>query len=139
WLTVYHLPKIIGTLDALVFDAQRFGGRLRLLAGSAIDTVAGFILTPVANVVCVIFMLGLAFGRDGKVTWNGQRRGCYGISWREAPAALWPVTAVGVVLLAFLAATAPGAIPWFLLFAGGLLAAIPFTVVTSWPWLGELA
>ncbi len=139
WLTVYHLPKIIGTLDALLFDAQRFGGRLRLLAGSAIDTVAGFILTPVANVVCVIFMLGLAFGRDGKVTWNGQRRGCYGISWREATAALWPVTAVGVLLLAFLAATAPGAIPWFLLFAGGLLAAIPFTVVTSWPWLGELA
>ena len=35
--------------------------------------------------------------------------------------------------------TAPGALPWFLPFLGGLLLAIPFAVITSSPLLGALA
>lgn len=139
WLGIYFMPKIVGTLDAFLFSPHRYGGRARLLLSSGIEALSTFILTPVANLTSSIFMLGLIFGRDNKVNWDGQRRECYSVPWNVAARALWPVTAFGVVLLAFLATTAPGAIVWFLPFAAGLLLAIPYTVVTSWPGLGALA
>jgi membrane glycosyltransferase len=137
WMLLYFTPKIVGTFDALFFEARRYGGRLRLLAGSAIDTVATFLLTPIANVASSIFMVGLLFGQ--KVTWDGQRRDNYRVSWDAATRALWPVTTVGAAILAYLLTMAPGAVPWFMPFLGGLLLAIPFTVVTSWPRLGAWA
>lgn len=139
WLGIYFMPKLVGTLDAFLFWPHRYGGRARLLLSSAIEAVCTFMLTPIANLTSSIFMLGLLFGRDNKVNWNGQRRGCYSVPWNVAAQALWPITAFGVALTASLALTAPGAIPWFLPFLGGLLLAIPFTVVTSWPGLGALA
>lgn len=139
WLGLYFLPKIIGTLDAFLFCPQRYGGRLRLVASSAIEMMSTFILTPIANLTSSFFMLGLLFGRDNKVNWDGQRRECYSVPWDAAARALWPVTAFGVAVTAFLAFTAPGALPWFMPFLGGLLLAIPFAVITSSPLLGALA
>jgi membrane glycosyltransferase len=82
-------------------------------------------------------MIGLLFGR--KAVWNGQARDGYALPWSMAAAALWPQTLAGFALFAFLLTYAPGAVLWFLPFALGLMAAIPFAVITSWPALGELA
>jgi membrane glycosyltransferase len=137
WMVLSFLPKIIGTLDAFLDRPERYGGRLRLLASSAGELLFTFVLTPIANVTASVFMIGLLFGR--KVGWDVQRRDGYGLTWTAAASAYWPHTAFGGAILGFLAATAPGAIPWFLPFLAGLLAAIPFAVMTSSPALGVLA
>ena len=40
---------------------------------------------------------------------------------------------------ALLAMTQPAAIPYALFLAGGPALAIPFAVMTAWPWLGSFA
>jgi membrane glycosyltransferase len=137
WLTIYLLPKIVGFVDAFLHEAERYGGRGRLLLGSGIETLSSFALTPIANLTSTIFMIGLLFGR--KAVWNGQARDGYALPWSMAAAALWPQTLAGFTLFAFLVTYAPGAVLWFLPFAIGLMAAIPFAVITSWPALGALA
>jgi membrane glycosyltransferase len=137
WMALYFMPRIVGTLDALVFSAKRYGGRLRLLAGSALESAFTLMLTPIANVTASVFMLGLLFGR--KVGWDVQRRDGYGLSWASATKGFWPQTAFGCALALYLVDTAPGAIPWFAPFLAGLIAAIPLAVVTSSPLLGALA
>jgi membrane glycosyltransferase len=137
WLALYFLPRIIGTLDAFLDRPRRYGGRARLLASSALEALFTFALTPIANITASVFMVGLLFGR--KVGWDVQRRDGYGLSWEAAAASYWPHTAFGGAILLFLMATAPGAIPWFVPFLTGPLAAIPFAVITSSPALGVLA
>lgn len=137
WLTIYFLPKIIGTLDAFVYEARRYGGRVRLLVGTAIETCCSVLLTPIANLTSTIFMIGLLFGR--KVVWDAQRRDGYRLPWRTAARALWPQTFFGLAVLTYLMHSAPGAVVWFLPFLAGPIAAIPFAVLTSSPLLGHLS
>jgi membrane glycosyltransferase len=50
---------------------------------------------------------------------------------------LWPHTLLGAACLGAVGALQPDALPYLFVFlAGGLVLAIPFCVVTSWPWLG---
>jgi membrane glycosyltransferase len=52
---------------------------------------------------------------------------------------LWPHTLFGCAALALLAMTQPAAIPYALFLAGGPALAIPFAMMTAWPWLGSLS
>jgi len=52
---------------------------------------------------------------------------------------LWPHTLLGCAALGLLAMTQPAAIPYALFLAGGPALAIPFAVITAWPWLGNFA
>ena len=137
WILLYLAPKIFGLLDALLGSARRYGGPLRLLAGSALEIVFNFLLVPIQMFGDTVLMFGLLFGRT--VMWEAQRRDGYAVAWRDAFAGLWPHTLAGLAILAVLAANAPGAIPWFLPFAAGLALAVPFAVVTSEAALGLAA
>ena len=84
-----------------------------------------------------LFMAGLLFGRNAG--WDAQQRDGYRVPWTDAARGLWPATLFGLVILGFLAFTAPVAIPWFLPFLAGLVLSIPFAVFTSWPEVGAAA
>jgi membrane glycosyltransferase len=137
WILMILTPKIAGLVDAALRSAKLYGGGARLFFGGLVETVFSFLLSSISMVGQTIFMAALLFGKT--ITWDGQRRDRYRLSWSEAAKVLWPHTLFGFVLLAILAVGAPGAIIWFMPFLAGLLIAIPFAVVTASPELGALA
>ena len=67
-----------------------------------------------------------------------QNRAERGVGWGDAARLLWPHSLAGLAVFGALLAWAPGALPWTLPFAGGLLLAIPFCVVTAAPGFSGL-
>jgi membrane glycosyltransferase len=137
WILMLLTPKIAGFVDAVLKSSKLYGGALRLLLGGIAETVFGFLLTSISMVGQSIFMAALLFGKT--ISWDGQRRDRYRLSWGEAAKVLWPHTLFGFVLLAILVYGAPGAIVWFVPFLAGPLFSIPFAVATALPELGAYA
>jgi membrane glycosyltransferase len=137
WILMILTPKIAGLVDAALQSARLYGGTARLVLGGIAETIFSFLLSSISMVGQSIFMAALLFGKT--ITWDGQRRDRYRLSWGEAAKVLWPHTLFGFLLLALLAYGAPGAIVWFMPFLAGLLMAIPFAVVTASPELGAFA
>jgi membrane glycosyltransferase len=137
FVLMYLSPKLFGVADALLRSPRRYGGVIRILAGMIVETVFTFFIVPISFFNQTMFMIALLFGRNAG--WNAQRRDGYRVPWKVAVQGLWPATTFGLAVLAFLAFTAPGTIPWFLPFLGGLVLSIPFAVITSSPELGEAA
>jgi membrane glycosyltransferase len=137
WVVMTFWPKILGVLDAALRSAKRYGGLPRLFAGAFVETIFTFFLSSISMIGQTIFMSALLFGRT--ISWDGQRRDRYRLSWGEAAKVFWPHTLFALVLLAILAAGKPEAIVWFMPFLIGPLLAIPFAVFTALPELGALA
>jgi membrane glycosyltransferase len=137
WILMFLTPKLTGVLDAALRSGARYGGLGNLALSSVVETVFIFLLVPIEWFTQTMTMFALLFGRTAE--WDAPNRDGYRVSWRSAVQGLWPHTLFGGAILLFLAATAPGALPWFLTFLAGLVLAIPFAVVTSWPSLGRFA
>ena len=52
---------------------------------------------------------------------------------------LWPQTLIGWIVIGLVSTTQPAALPYILLLAAGPALAIPFAMLTAWPWLGRFA
>ena len=137
FFTMYLAPKIAGLLDAVLTKGgvASFGGPLRFATSAALELVFSFLQGAVSTIRTSIFMIGLAFGRS--VTWGGQSRDAYGISWGTALANFWPQTLFGVLVCGALYAISPTALYWSLPLTAGYLLAVPFAVVTANPALGR--
>ena len=135
---MYLMPKIAGLIDAVMTKGgvARYGGPVRFVAGAALELVFSFLQGAVSTIRTTIFMIGLAFGKS--VTWGGQSRDAYGISWRTAAQDLWPQLLFGVVVCGLLWLIAPAVFWWSLPLTAGYLVAMPFAVVTASPLLGRL-
>lgn len=130
-------PKIAGWLD-IAFrkgGTAAYGGRLRFAAGALVETVFSILLAPVVAFRVTIFLIGLAFGK--KVSWSGQQRDAWRLTWGTAFRGLWPQTLFGLALATMVASGAPSALPWAAPVLAGLCLAIPFAVLTSHPALGR--
>jgi membrane glycosyltransferase len=138
WILMYFSPKLFGVLDAMLSSASRYGGSLRLIGSALVETLFTFLIVPISMFATAYFMLALLFGKRA-VAWDAQRRDGYRVPWRSALAALAPQTLYGMAMIVFLAVLAPRALPWFLPFLAGVALAVPFAVMTSWPWLGAWA
>jgi membrane glycosyltransferase len=92
------------------------------------------LLSPIMWFGHTAFLVGLVFGRA--IGWIGQTREDHAVPFWLALRQLWPQTLLGLSALVLLALTAPAAIPYALLIAGGLALAVPFAVLTATPWLG---
>jgi membrane glycosyltransferase len=134
---MYLSPKIAGLADAMLTKGgvARYGGPLRFAVSAAIEIVFSFLQGAVSTIRTTIFMIGLAFGKS--VTWGGQSRDAYGISWRTAISDLWPQLAFGVLVCTGLYAASPTAFWWSLPLTAGYLIAVPFAVVTANPSTGK--
>ena len=137
WLVVYFSPRIFGVLDALLRARSHYGGTAQLVTGGIVEILFNFLLLPVAMFAAAHCMIALIFART--VTWEGQRRDGYRLSWTSAGKAFWQPTVFGAALLGILYVAVPGAIPWFVPFLMGLILAIPFAVFSSMPAIGAVA
>ncbi|TDH60216.1 glucans biosynthesis glucosyltransferase MdoH [Dankookia rubra] len=131
-----HAPKLVGYAEVLAKPrlAASYGGRGAFLRGAAAELGFTTLLDPVSTCNKALFLLALPFGGRG-AGWAPQNRSDRGVGWGDAARLLWPHTAFGVVVFGLLLATAPGAAAWALPWAGGLLAAVPFCVLTASPGL----
>jgi membrane glycosyltransferase len=137
FIFMYFSPKFFGVFDALMHFPRRFGGVLRLLAGTVVETIFSLLLVPITWFNQTMFMTALLFGKGAG--WGSQRRDGYRVPWLAAARSLWPATLFGAAMFLFVAMTAPAAVIWFLPFLAGPLLSMPFAVLTSSPELGDIA
>jgi membrane glycosyltransferase len=138
-LVMWFSPKIASAIDILMRPKLRrgFGGAGLFIISYAIETVYSILLCPILWFGHTIFLTGLLFGRE--IGWIGQTRDDHAVPFTLALRNLWPHTLLGCAALGLLAATQPAAVPYALFLAGGPALAIPFAMMTAWPWLGHFA
>ncbi|UPY38073.1 glucans biosynthesis glucosyltransferase MdoH [Sediminicoccus sp. KRV36] len=132
WVT-QHSPKLAGYAQVLMQGSQaaRYGGRGVFARGALLEILFTTILSPISCLNKSRFLLALPFG--ARMGWGAQNRAARDVGWADAGRLLWFHTLAGALAFGFLAVTAPWAI-WFALpWAGGLLLAIPFCVLTASP------
>lgn len=137
YLLMYLSPKLAGLADVLLTPGgtARYGGTGRFLAGAGIEIVSSFLVGAVTTFRLTLFMGGLVLGRS--ITWDGQARDAHGIPWGEAARGLWGPTLFGALVCGALALLSPAALLLSLPLTLGYLVAIPFTVLSASPALGE--
>ncbi|WP_268921326.1 glucans biosynthesis glucosyltransferase MdoH [Siccirubricoccus phaeus] len=128
-----HAPKLAGYAEVLLRPAlaARYGGRWAFLRGAAAELAFTALLDPVSLFNKAMFLVRLPFG--GGQGWAPQNRAARGVGWGDAVRLLWPHTLFGLGVFGLLLWAAPGAALWALPFAGGLVAAVPFCVLTASP------
>jgi membrane glycosyltransferase len=138
-LVMWFAPKIASAIDILLRPELRraFGGAGLFIISFAIETVYSILLCPILWFGHTLFLIGLLFGRE--IGWIGQTRDDHAVPFTLALQNLWPHTLLGCAVLGLLAVTQPAAIPYALFLAGGPALAIPFAMMTAWPWLGSFA
>src|SRR5262249_6915488 len=97
-----------------------------------VEIIFSLLLSVIVTLGSAVFMLGLIFGQT--VSWGGQARDTYGLSWRNATLALWPQTLAGSVLLVLFALTS--GMSWALPIIVPLGLSIPLAIISSSPRLG---
>lgn len=137
-LIMWYLPKIAGAINVLLQTSKSklFGGRWRFCINLILEMVFSLLMTPITWLNHTIFILSLAFEKKGG--WSGQSRDDHSISVAHAVNQFWPHTILGLGLSSLLYFNHPDALPYGILFFGGLLFSIPLVVITSQPWLGRL-
>ena len=134
------VPKLMGLLDIALTPggAARYGGRVRFAISGFVEAVFSVVMAPVVAFRVSVFMVGLLFGRT--VTWNGQNRDAYRLTWGDAARGLWQQTLFGLLLFTGVATMAGmGTLPWAAPMIFGLLLAIPFAVFTASASFGRWA
>jgi membrane glycosyltransferase len=133
WPLTLYAPKLLGYAQVLLSASERarYGGGPRFAVGALTEMAFSLLLDPPASVSRTLTLLRLLGGRSAG--WAPQNRRHRGVSWTEAATAYWPHTLFGAAAFGALAAGAWGAALWALPFAGGLLTAIPFSVLTAHP------
>jgi membrane glycosyltransferase len=137
WAAVLYAPKLLGFLRLLLSPAERaaYGGAVRLLAGIGAETVFTLLLDPVTVTAKTLAAARLALGASPG--WLPQNRDARGVRWGEAMRLLWPQTLLGVLVFAAFASSGWQTVLWAAPFAGGLLTAVPFCVLTAHPRFGR--
>ena len=133
-------PKLLGLLDIALTPggAARYGGRLRFAISGLVEAIFSILIAPVVAFRVSIFLIGLMFGKS--MTWNGQNRDAYRLTWGDAARGLWPQTLFGLALGgAILFGSGAGTLVWAAPMLLGLTLAIPLAVMTAHPRVGNWA
>jgi membrane glycosyltransferase len=110
-------------------NAQRFGGRLRLIASFLGEVLLSTLLAPVMMLFHTGFVLRILAGNA--VGWPPQPRGDRGMPWKLALQRHILHMLLGVLALATLGVLTPSYLPWILPVVAGLILSIPIAVLTS--------
>jgi membrane glycosyltransferase len=130
------LPRLLGSIDvALRGETSRYGGALRMIAGTALDWIFSLLIGPIMMIAQTVFIGGLVFGR--RVIWDAPNRTDRSISLGEALHGLWPQTAFGLTAVFIVASVAPFMLPWASPTFVPLLLAVPFAILTASPRFGR--
>ena len=136
-LVMWFAPNIATMIDVLSRPKLRylFGGGVRFSASFLMTIIFVVLVAPIMWVSHTVFLARLLFGRT--IEWGAQARDDHEVPWSLALRHFWPQTLVGLVPLLLLAVSAPSAIPYAFLIAGGPLLSIPLAVATAAPALGR--
>lgn len=96
------LPKLMGLVVTLIHRNKEFGGSIKLILGSLIETVFAIIVAPLMMVFHSYFVICVFLGK--KVSWDAQPRSGRMVPWKEA---------IGYTLFATLVAIAWGSIAYY--------------------------
>ena len=137
FVTLTLAPKLASAIGVLVSADERraWGGAGPFLAGFGTEVLMSFLLTPILAVSQTATIVAFFCGRT--IGWSAQLRSEHRIAWGTAAARFWPHTLAGLVIGAALWSISPFTAFASLPIYGGLLVAIPLTVVTSIPSLGQ--
>ena len=137
WAGALYAPKLLGYLEVLLSEpkASRYGGRARFLASAILEIVFTLLMDAINTFAKTVTTIRIALGM--RAGWYPQNRMDRGVSWWEAARLLWPQTVLGILVFAGLNQAGWTAVVWAVPFAGGLVVAIPFCVVTSLPDIGN--
>jgi membrane glycosyltransferase len=137
WAGGLYAPKLLGYLELLLSRRKRarYGGAARLVLGAFAEILFSLLFDAVSVVSKAIGTARLALGM--RAGWAPQNRADRGVSWPEAGWLLWPHTLLGVMVFMLLRQAGWTAVLWAVPFAGGLLVAIPFCVLTAHPRFGR--
>jgi membrane glycosyltransferase len=133
WTLTLYAPKLLGYAQVLLSRSERarYGGLARFALGAATEIAFTLLLDAPAQLSKTFALIRV--GAGARAGWAPQNRGARGVSWGEAARLFWPHTLVGIGVFSALAAGSWGAALWAAPFAGGLLTAIPFCVLTADP------
>ena len=136
FLVLLMLPKLAGFADAALTKGglARYGGAGRFAAGAVCELTFSFLASAAVGFGTALFLVLLPFGTP--LQWHGQARDARGLTWAKALAQLWPASLFGLLLVALLAARAPGVLVWSLPYVAGLVLAVPAAVLSSRPEIG---
>lgn len=81
-IIILLLPKLMGVIVTLVHRKKRFGGALKLILGSVIETIFAIIVAPLMMVFHAYFVVCVFLGK--KVKWDAQPREGRMVPWKEA-------------------------------------------------------
>lgn len=81
-IIILLLPKLMGVIVTLIHRKQRFGGALKLILGSVIETIFAIIVAPLMMVFHAYFVVCVFLGK--KVKWDAQPREGRMVPWKEA-------------------------------------------------------
>ena len=131
WPGALYAPKLLGYAEVALSPAKRarYGGMVRLVPGALAEFAFTLLMDAISAVAKTAAMLRLALGVPA--TWTPQNRNDRGVGWLEAARLLWLQTLSGVVVFAGFAHAGWATALWSTPFAGGLLVAIPFCVLTA--------
>ncbi len=127
--TLLFLPKLLAALLAGVRNPARYGGAGALFLSTLLEIVLSALLAPVRMMFHTQFVIAALSGWS--MTWKSPTRTDAGTSWQEAIFRHGLQTAIGLAWVALVALEAPDFLPWLAPVAGGLILAIPLSVVMS--------
>jgi membrane glycosyltransferase len=131
WSGALYAPKLLGYLEVLISRTKRirYGGGGKFLAGVVVETVFTLTYDAIGPVSKTAAIVRLVFG--ARTGWAAQNRSDRGVGWGEATRLCWWHTLLGIAVFMAFACAGGRAVLWALPFAGGLLIAVPFAVVTA--------
>lgn len=131
-------PKLFGLADGALSPGmtRRYGGPLRFAASAVSEIVFSLLLGAITSLSVTGLLFRMLAGQ-ARAGWNGQSRDPHRVAWSEAAAALWPVTAFGLVAGLGALLVSPVLLAFVTPLLAGCWLAIPFAVLTSDPRLGR--
>ncbi|WP_282131766.1 glucans biosynthesis glucosyltransferase MdoH [Pseudoalteromonas aliena] len=81
-IIILLLPKLMGVIVTLIHRKKRFGGSIKLISGSLIETIFAIIVAPLMMVFHAYFVVCVFLGK--KVKWDAQPREGRMVPWKEA-------------------------------------------------------
>jgi len=132
-VVLLFVPKLLGFLH-LAPRAREFGGVLRVLASTLLETLLSVLIAPILLFFYTKFVVLTALGL--RVTWKTQNRDAAGIPLSDAIRTYAAPNAIGLAAAAVVYFQMPGLLLWLSPVLAGLVLAIPIAMLTSSESLG---
>ncbi|HVW19959.1 MAG TPA: glucans biosynthesis glucosyltransferase MdoH [Opitutaceae bacterium] len=140
-MLLLYLPKIVSVVSALgrPGEAERFGGRSRLVASAVLEAAASTLFAPIAMMFNTRFVLFTLLGQG--VSWVAQQRRADddGTDWREAILTHGVQTIVGAIWGLSALVLFPSYFWWLSPVIAGLVLSVPVSIYFSKASLGRQA